>query len=93
MLLLSRSYYLRQVLEAVRTAHAQRPSAVLLRSLRPHCLVLASHANSAPLKLASLAGSQLASLAAPQAHTANGLLRQRTGGYGDPRKLTRHKRF
>ena len=65
------------MLEAVRTAHAQRPNAVLLRSLRPHCLVLASHANSAPLKLASFAGSQLAQ---PQPHTANGPLRQQPPG-------------
>lgn len=69
----ARSYYMRQVLEAVRTAHAQRPNAVVLRSLRPHCLVLASHANSAPLKITAFAGA-LHSL--PPHSTANGPLRQ-----------------
>ena len=42
------SHYMRQILEALRYCHQ---AGVIHRDIKPHCVLLASRENSAPIKL------------------------------------------
>jgi len=62
MCLLHCSHYMRQIVEAVRYCHSNN---IVHRNLSPHCILLASKENSAPIKLISFGDAVLLADARP----------------------------
>ena len=69
------SHYMRQILEAVRYCHKNN---IIHRDIKPHCILLSSRENSAPIKL----GGFGISIELPDYHNGNALIT--SGRIGTP---------
>ena len=73
------SHYMRQILEAIRYCHQ---SNIIHRDIKPHCILLSSKENSAPIKL----GGFGISIELPDYHSGNSLIT--SGRIGTPNYMS-----
>ena len=73
------SHYMRQILEAIRYCHKNN---IIHRDIKPHCILLSSKENSAPIKL----GGFGISIEMPQYNSGNALIT--SGRIGTPNYMS-----
>lgn len=73
------SHYMRQILEAIRYCHKNN---IIHRDIKPHCILLSSKENSAPIKL----GGFGISIELPEYHNGNALIT--SGRIGTPNYMS-----